>query len=328
MPPLLDLSVSIVTYNSEESLPSLFSSLQAQEGIDWELFLVDNASSDRTAAILRERGVENLIQNAENAGFGRAHNQNLGRFRGRYLLFLNPDVQLPRGLFAALVRFLDDHPGIAAAGPAVLEGPLQRPFLPRRFYPGEAFIPLLAELDRTEPAWINGCCLAIRRDVFTAAGGFDPDYFVYMEEVDLCWRVRQAGYRIGWLNDYQVLHRGRGSQGELSEYEQACKLFSGAVLFWEKRYSAGDRAALLRFQVGGAAILLAFAKIRGRPRPPGSRLSPARLRARRDVCRVALRRQGRRLCWFDARSLRILLRLARLLAEWVRRGGRLPLDDV
>src|SRR5262245_41814339 len=92
-----DLSVSIVTYNSQDCLAKLFTSLEIQKGVDWELFFVDNASLDNSASILSERGLGEISKNKENVGFGRAHNQNIGRFRGRYLLVLNPDIELPPG---------------------------------------------------------------------------------------------------------------------------------------------------------------------------------------------------------------------------------------
>jgi glycosyltransferase involved in cell wall biosynthesis len=171
--PSVDLSVSIVAFNSADSLPALFRSLAIQDGISWELFLVDNASTDRTAWIPSCFGAGNLTRNPENVGFGRAHNQKRDRFRGRYLLFLNPDLVVPRGFFSSLVKFLDENASIAIAGPTIVEGPDRVPFPPRRFYPGEAMLALEPGLERPELAWISGCCLAVRRTVFDSLGGFD-----------------------------------------------------------------------------------------------------------------------------------------------------------
>jgi GT2 family glycosyltransferase len=320
-----DLSVSIVTYNSADSLGPLLGSIAAQHGVSFELFIVDNASTDGTASILSQCGKAHITRNARNVGYGRAHNQNRARFRGRYLLFLNPDVILPRDLFSEMVGFLDRNPAIAIAGPMILEGTERRPFPPRRFYPGEALLPLEPGLDRKEPAWITGCCLAIDRNAFESLGGFDPDYFLYFEDTELCWRARRAGLRIGWVPRCEVLHSGRGSQSGLSEYEQASMLFTGATIFWEKRYSARDAASMFRYQASAAQMLLLGSRLFPDSWWNGS-LSRDRLRARRDVCRGWLTKRGRRLFPLDTRSWRIAARQLRLVAEWVRRGN-LPVDD-
>jgi N-acetylglucosaminyl-diphospho-decaprenol L-rhamnosyltransferase len=322
-----DLSVSIVTYNSQDCLEALFTSLASQEGLLWELFLVDNASTDGTPGILSQRGMGHVTTNAENAGFGRGHNQNGQRFRGRYLLFLNPDLELPPGLFAGLVRFLDNNPSIAIAGPKVLEGPSRTPFPPRRCYPGQMLMPAGPEPAASQPAWINGCCMAIRRCVFEDIGGFDPAYFLYFEEVDLCWRARRAGWQLGWLPEYEVLHYGRGSQRSISEYQQARELFAGAVLFWEKRYAERDQAAMLRVQVLAAQMLLAASKLLSSRWPRHQGLRQARLRARRDICREWLQRHGSGPWVLDSRCLRIAIRLARVAADWAL-SGRILFDDV
>jgi N-acetylglucosaminyl-diphospho-decaprenol L-rhamnosyltransferase len=322
-----DLSVSIVTYNSQDCLETLFASLAAQEGVAWELFIVDNASTDRTPDILSQRGLGQVTKNARNAGFGRGHNQNGQRFRGRYLLFLNPDMELPPGLFTGLVRFLDNNPSIAIAGPKVLEGPSLSPFPPRLSYPGQMLMPVGPALAAGEPAWVNGCCLAIRRRVFEDIGAFDPDYFLYFEEVDLCWRARQAGLQLGWLPQFEVRHYGRGSQRNISEYEQARELFAGAVLFWEKRYTERDQAAMLRVQVLAAQLLLTASRLFKSRWPAYEGLRPARLQARRDICREWLVRHGFGPWSLDPRCLRIAMRLARVGADWALRR-RFPFDDV
>ena len=227
-----DLSVSVVTYNSAHCLDALFESLSIQLGVRWELFVFDNASTDSTAAWLAKRMVGNVTVNRTNVGYGRAHNQNRARFRGRHVLFLNPDVTFPAGLFAALVSFLDANPKAGVVGPSVLEGKERAAFPPRRFYPGERTIALEPGLRRGYYAWLSGCCMAIRRSVLEEVGGFDPDFFLYQEETDLCLRVRRSGYQIGWCQEWQVLHTHLQSQIGLSEYDQERRLLEGTVLFW------------------------------------------------------------------------------------------------
>jgi GT2 family glycosyltransferase len=209
----------------------------------------------------------------------------------------------------------------------VLEGPQRIPFPPRRFYPGEAMIPLEPGLHRTEPAWITGACLAVRRSVFETAGGFDPDYFLYFEETDLCLRIRRAGYRIGWLPQFTVWHTGQHSHAALSEYQRACNLFSGLTVFWQKHYDLRDVRSMLRFQCLAASVML----LCGRLLPGEARRRPAfrreRLRARRDMFRRWLMRQRSPLLPVDFRSWRIFARMLHLALAWLRGGGRLDLDD-
>lgn len=322
-----DLSVSVVTYNSAHCLDAFFESLSAQRGVRWELFVVDNASTDGTPDMLRRQMQGNVTLNQRNTGYGCAHNQNRERFRGRHVLFLNPDVTFAPGVFAALAGFLDANPRAGVAGPKVLEGPERAPFLPRRFYPGEGMVALDRGLRRRDYGWIGGCCLAIRRQVLEEIGGFDRDYFLYSEDTDLCLRVRRAGYRIGWCPEVEVVHQGRQSQTRLSEYAMARNLFSGVAIFLGKHYAERDVRSMLRFQLLAARVVLALPE--GLLRVPGRGAAPFRrdrVRARLDACREWLGNRGYRSFPLDGRSYKIAARQMHLLFEWAWKGG-FPLDD-
>lgn len=323
----MDLSVSVVTYNSAHCLDGLFESLALQQGLQWELFVVDNHSSDGTAQRLRECGLGQVTINQINVGYGRAHNQNRSRFRGRHVLFLNPDLRFGHGVFAQLVQLLDENRQLAAAGPNVLNGAGESPFLPRRFYPGEGMVALEPALRRSELAWVSGCCLMIRRLVLEDLGGFDPDYFLYQEETDLCLRLRRAGYRVGWCPHVEILHAGSQSQTELTEYQWSRRLFEGTATFWEKHYPERTVPAMLRFQYLAAGAVLVLIIVLPRAvwtRHPALRTD--RIRARRDICRERLAKNGRAVLVLDPRLAGILIRQVRLAVEWVRLGA-FPLDD-
>jgi GT2 family glycosyltransferase len=320
-----DLSVSVVTYNSAHCLEGLFDSLSKQHGVSWELFVVDNASADETPSRLAERMATSLTINQSNVGYGRGHNQNRPQFRGRYLLFLNPDVTFPEGLFASIVRFLDDNPTVGIVGPSILEGKDRAAFPPRRFYPGERTIALEPGLRRDYYAWVSGSCLAIRRDVFDVLGGFDPDFFLYQEETDLCFRVRRAGYKIAWCPEWQVFHARLQSQIDVPEYDQERRLLEGTILFWRKHFAAGDLPNIVRFQYFRAIASLAL-----HHRFPGltrRRAFPEdKLRARLDVFREWLIKGRYRLFVLNVSVMRIAFRQLRLAIEWARQG-RFPVDD-
>src|SRR5262245_62134944 len=191
------ITVSVVTYNSESCLPQFLDSLRRQTDIAWEAHFHDNASTDGTVALLRQAGLGEVFVNDTNIGYGRGHNRNLSKSRGSYLLLLNPDLEFEAGLFNRLSDYLDRHADCAIAGPRIMEGVELRPFPPRYFYPGEGMVALERGLRRLDIAWISGCCVIIRRHVFESLNGFDPDYFLYQEDTDLCLRLRRAGYRIG-----------------------------------------------------------------------------------------------------------------------------------
>jgi GT2 family glycosyltransferase len=134
-----------------------------------------------------------VFVNDTNIGYGRGHNRNLSQSRGSYVLLLNPDLEFEAGLFNRLSDYLDRHADCAMAGPCILEGSELRPFPPRYFYPGEGMVALQGGLRRRDIAWISGCCVIIRRHMFESLNGFDPDYFLYQEDTDLCLRVQGRG---------------------------------------------------------------------------------------------------------------------------------------
>jgi N-acetylglucosaminyl-diphospho-decaprenol L-rhamnosyltransferase len=318
------LSVSIVTYNNEQCLPSLLDALRQQTGVHTETYFFDNGSADGTCELIRRSGIGRLHANTENIGYGRAHNHNISRCRSKYVLMLNPDLEFGPALFAGLLAFAEAHPEYAFIGPHVLEGPAQRPFPPRYFYPGEGMIALEPGFQRKEIAWLNGCCLLGRRDAIEEINGFDPDYFLYQSETDLCLRARRAGCRLGYCAGTVVRHLHRQSQRESSEYEYAVRVFEGSAVFWRKHYQAADVLTMVRFQHWLSGILMAVhGGLSWLSFAPS--ISAARLRARRDVCRKILDAsppQGRALSkWRPIAS-----RQSRLALEWIKRG-HFPLDD-
>ena len=168
-----DVSVSIVTFNNERCVADLLSDLDAQVGASWEAIVYDNASADATCERLDRTEIASLVKGETNLGYSSAHNINIRKCRGRYVLLLNPDVRFAPDTIATLVAHLDRHPGEAMAGPKILEGEHRRHFAPRHFYPGEGMIELEPGINRSEIAWLNGCCILARRDVLERLGGFD-----------------------------------------------------------------------------------------------------------------------------------------------------------
>ncbi|HLQ33552.1 MAG TPA: glycosyltransferase family 2 protein [Chloroflexota bacterium] len=215
-----------------------------------EIIVVDNASSDGSVEMVRgEFPNARLIANAENAGFGAANNQALSQSEGKYVLFLNPDTELRPGAVRRLLAFIDQRPRAGCVGPRLLnpDGSTQPS---RRGFPGVGTffvestvlqrylgsLPALqrfyrAELPEDEPQqvdWLVGACLLMRRGALDEVGAFDERFFMYSEEMDLCYRLRRAGYEIWFVPEAEVLHHEAASSSQ--------DLFRRNVNFHESRY--------------------------------------------------------------------------------------------
>lgn len=226
-----DLSILIVTYNSRPLIDGLLTALARQiEGLSAEVLLVDNASHDGTADLVSERHRwVRLVRSRKNLGFAAANNLAAGRSRGRVLLLLNPDALPARGCVARGLALMNADPGVGLAGarllaedggtqpsarmfPTLLQEAIVLSGLAAR-YPRSRWF---GRLDRTwaDPAraapvdWVPGAFALVRRDLFDRLGGFDERFFLYYEEVDLCRRIRAAGYRVQYWPELRVHHIG------------------------------------------------------------------------------------------------------------------------
>ena len=231
-------SVTAVTvnYNGGPVLRGLIDSLEGEPELA-RVVVVDNASRDDSLAGI-ELGTDpklSLIRNASNRGFAAACNQGAAQAEGRYLLFVNPDCQMPKGALQRLVEALDSRPDVGMVGPLVLnsDGSEQRGC--RRYLPDpkRALMRVLghhkpdkdgkvAGFDLTgtplperpvEVEAISGACLLIRRELFEGMRGWDEGYFLHCEDLDLCMRVKRAGYKVLFVPDVAVQH----SQGASSK---------------------------------------------------------------------------------------------------------------
>lgn len=264
------LSVILVNWNTCDLLARCLESVQADLPADSEVWVVDNASTDGSAAMVRERHPwVHLIENAENVGFARANNQALAASQGQYVLLLNSDTEVQAGALTALVSFMESHPQVGAVGPRLLnsDGSLQ-PSCHPMLTPGREFWRLLF-LERLWPRatyamerWpldaprsvevIKGACLLLRRQALDQVGPLDERYFVYTEEVDLCYRLGQAGWELWWVPQAVVVHHEAQSTRQASE-SMYVQLYRSKVQFYEK-YGGKGRAQqfkwLLRLAYG------------------------------------------------------------------------------
>ena len=218
------VSVVIVTYRSTKELPACMESL-LQQSIPIEILLIDNASPDSTPQMVADYAerIDNVyaILNRENLGLAAGNNCALGRCRGEYVLMLNPDTVLPANGLERMITFLDAHQDVGVLGPKCVyeDGTPHVSFhrnwgiyhvLAWRIVPYRLIRRLYDHLSSYESQnvlFVSGACLLIRRHIFEEIGGYDPEYFLTVEDaVDLCIRANRTGYRTVFFSDAQVLH--------------------------------------------------------------------------------------------------------------------------
>lgn len=248
------LSILIVSWNTHDLLAQCLMSIAAHPPHgEYEIIVVDNASADGSAAMVRTRFPEvRLIENAANLGFAGANNQAIDCSRGGYLLLLNPDTVIEAGALAALVDFMDAQPTAGAAGSLLLnaDGSLQdschrAPTLFRelwRLFHLDSLYPLAQyrmddwPQDTPRPVdTVQGAALIVRRGVIDRVGMMDPSYFMYSEEVDWCLRIRRAGWQIYWVPQSRIVHYGGQSTRQVAS-TMFVQLYRGKLQYFRKHY--------------------------------------------------------------------------------------------
>jgi len=261
----LDLSIVIVSYNTRDLLRACLRALPAAtEGLTVETFVVDNASPDESAAMVAAEfpGVH-LIANRENAGFTRANNQSLRLSAGRNVLILNPDTEPEPGSLTTLVRYLDTHPEVGAVGPKLLnsDGTLQhngRRFpTPWREFLGHSGLRNLnrAAFDRVlhfgrdnfDVEWetdeVSGACLMLKHTVMDQVGMLDEDFFMFYEEIEWCWRIRKAGWKVMYVPQARVVHHWMASVRQ-QNWAMTARLFQSALIYYKKTAGLSSQLAI------------------------------------------------------------------------------------
>jgi GT2 family glycosyltransferase len=264
---MVDLSVSVVSFQTPDLLRRCLAALAAERSrLDLEVTVVDNASGDGSVEMVRsDFGWVNLIANGRNAGFGAAHNQALRQARGRYWMVLNSDAAPTPGALRVLVDALDADAGLAVSGPQLRypDGEVQpsRRRFPsvatlflestqvQRFWPENAVLSRYFVEDRSDDIaqdvdWLVGACLCLRPDAMRQVGLFDERYFMYSEEIDLCRRLRAAGWRVRYVPQAEVVHiEGGSSRSDLAARDQR---FQASKLAYAARWHGSRVAFALR----------------------------------------------------------------------------------
>jgi GT2 family glycosyltransferase len=268
----VDISIIIVNWNTRDLLSQCLESVYATvRDLTFEVVVVDNASSDGSAEMIRERFPQaRLIENDVNSGFARANNQGIAQSHGQFLLLLNSDTILQAEAVAKMVAFMKAYPmaGIVGAYIRNPDGTPQRCFgafptvvsesicawgLDSRLPFARWFVARPIEPNgHLETDWVLGAALMIRRKTLEQIGVLDENYFMYSEEIDLCYRVKKAGWRNFILGTAHIIHLGGQSTRQMSATMKA-QLFLSKLRYFRKH--RGRAAAAFLNVMFGASIL-------------------------------------------------------------------------
>jgi len=253
-----DVSVILVNWNGcallERALSALFTTTHK---VAMQVIVVDNASSDGSVAMVRQQFPQTtLLVNSKNVGFARANNQALELVEGRYILLLNTDAFVHEGTVDGMVAFMDAHPDAGSVGCRLYyeDGTLQRScfafptlatelwnalFLDRLFsksrYFGKYQMTYWDMSDTRSVDSLMGACLMVRSDVVRRIGLFDEQFFMYSEEIDLCYRIQKEGLKNYYLPRFSAIHLWGGSSRRIRR-ESFLRLYQSRVKFFRKHY--------------------------------------------------------------------------------------------
>jgi hypothetical protein len=227
----MDLSIIIVNWNSAKYLKEcLHSIFHETKDVDFEVIVVDNASYDAAGEMVgRAFPSIKFIQSHENGGFARANNLGFQHSLGRNLLFLNPDTRVIGSAINVMLRYLESLPDAGAIGCKLLYSDLSTQFHSVQRYPTILNQALDTDfLKNRYPAWnmwglkpiiqyngspekvevVPGACVMVKREIFEEVGLFSTDYFMYGEDIDLCYKINQTDCKLYYVNSAEVVHHG------------------------------------------------------------------------------------------------------------------------
>ncbi len=267
----MDISVVIVSYNVASFLDQALITLKdAVQGLEYEVYVVDNASKDESVSMVRKRHPwVKLIENDDNIGFAKANNQALKKVTGRYILLLNPDTVLRQDTLKTMVRFLDEHSEAGIAGCKVVnpDGSLQ--LACRRGFPtpGVAFFKMVGLSDLfpksktfgaynltyldpdsvTEVDAVSGSFMMLRKEVFDKVGFLDEEFFMYGEDLDICYRAKQAGWKIFYVPYTEIIHFKGESTKTITTLKSIRYFYKAMNIFVDKHYEGWSKRLIPRW---------------------------------------------------------------------------------
>ncbi|MEI7801733.1 MAG: glycosyltransferase family 2 protein [Bacteroidota bacterium] len=223
-----DVAVIILSWNGRVFLEKFLPSVVAHTPVTVARIIVaDNGSTDDSEEIVKRYSTVEWLPLKNNFGFAEGYNQAIAQTDAKWIVLLNQDVEVSEGWLQSLLKFAEAQPKLGACQPKILS--LNQPtlfeyagaaggFLDKYAYPfcrGRIFDAIEADNgqynDAIEIAWASGACMLVRKDAYINGGGLDAEFFAHMEEIDLCWRLKNQGMEVWYVPDSKIYHLGGGS---------------------------------------------------------------------------------------------------------------------
>ena len=260
----MDISIIIVNYNTAHFLEACIDSILDQKNADYEIIVVDNGSTDNSFEVLAEYEEKiTLIKNNENLGFGKANNIGAKVAKGNYLFLLNQDTEFTSDQdLKKITDFVKTNKQYGLVSTHITEMKTKRETKPRISYPGEKIVRETITGLPGDIAWVLGAVMILPKEVYAQINGFDEDFFLYGEDIDICLRVRKAGYAIGYFSEVEILHFGGSTEIHSGQYARTQRKQKALVLFYQKHYSPDDCLSLFQYELKRARFRALTHKIR------------------------------------------------------------------
>ena len=257
------ISVIIVSWNALETIQRCLPSVANTDHDSFEIVFVDNASQDESVSWVKEHfPAIRIVNHPENWAFCKGNNRAVPFARGEVLVFLNNDVEVPTNWLSPIIDCFQNDQTVAAAQPKLHQfvdrdqfeyAGAAGGFLDKNGYPftrGRIFETLEKDSgqydDDVELFWASGTCLVIRKNLFLDTGGFEESFFMHMEEIDLCWRLKRAGHRIVLIPKSIVFHMGGASLSSQSSQKHYLNFRNNLLMLYRNLPPSEWRVVLAR----------------------------------------------------------------------------------
>ncbi|MBZ4687992.1 MAG: glycosyl transferase family 2 [Clostridiales bacterium] len=255
----MDLSVIIVSYNNKKLLKQTIDSIyDTRQNINFEIIVVDNKSTDGSVELIKQNYNQvKLIENKNNLGFSKANNIGIKQSKGRYILLLNSDTIVTDNCFEKCIKYMKQHPDIGALGCKVvlpdgkLDPACKRSFptpevsfyrmtglsklFPKSKRFGKYNLTYLDEDEIHEVDCLVGAFMMVKRETIEQVGLLDEDFFMYGEDIDWCYRIKNAGWKIVYYPEAQIIHY-KGGSSDKKNPKLIYEFYRSMYLFYNKHY--------------------------------------------------------------------------------------------
>lgn len=268
------LSIIILSYNTKDLTISCINSiinLYKKEFNDgkFEIILVDNASSDETVKKVKEHWQNfkqiRVVENKQNFGFSKGNNLGAKKAKGDVLFFLNSDTEIKDSGLLKMIEYLEKHQEVGVLGGKLIniDGTIQRS-AGKFFNLWNVFLMLMgmerfgllrfAKRQESYVDWVSGACMMIKKTLFEKIKGFDEYFFMYVEDLELCFRIKKYGYKTSFYPDIKILHKELGSSNRSFAI---INIYKGLLYFYKKHKSKLEYN-LIKILLMAKALILIF----------------------------------------------------------------------